>query len=79
MPVMPVPQNGSRTMPPGLQAALMHCVGMSKGNAAKCGPRQRLGSCGLTGRTPPGRCELARKAGDQVPDDRALSKTVCAY
>ena len=39
MPVVPVPQNGSSTMPPGLQPALMQRVGSSIGYAAKCGPR----------------------------------------
>ena len=39
-PVVPVPQNGSSTVPPGLQPALMQRVGRSMGKAAKCGPRK---------------------------------------
>ena len=38
-PVVPVPQNGSSTKPPGLQPACMHRVGISRGYAAKEGPR----------------------------------------
>ena len=37
-PVVPLPANGSSTVPPGLHPAAMHRSGRSIGYAAKCGP-----------------------------------------